>query len=163
MCVTEREIETERESLCVRETDREGAPSTRDPPHPLCTPHENAHAAVSTPQLYQHPSCLRSCFNTSPVSTPQLFPHQPLSCFREAGHRAAPRAPSTRDPPRPLCTPHESVYAAVCVGVCSIKGEFFIDNLLVRIHFCIVMMRWTGLAPWEFESSFPGSITSTFL
>jgi len=29
--------------------------------------------------------------------------------------------------------------------------EFFIDNLLVRIHFIIVMIRWTGLAPWEFE------------
>ena len=25
-----------------------------------------------------------------------------------------------------------------------------IDNLLVRIHFSIVMIRWTGLAPWEF-------------
>jgi len=24
--------------------------------------------------------------------------------------------------------------------------EFFIDNLLVRIHFIIVMIRWTGLA-----------------
>ena len=24
-------------------------------------------------------------------------------------------------------------------------------NLLVRIHFIIVMIRWTGLAPWEFE------------
>ena len=32
--------------------------------------------------------------------------------------------------------------------------EFFIDNLLVRIHFIIVMIRRTGLAPWEFE--FPG-------
>jgi len=29
--------------------------------------------------------------------------------------------------------------------------EFFIDNLLVRIHFIIVMIRWTGLAPWERE------------
>jgi len=29
--------------------------------------------------------------------------------------------------------------------------EFFIDNLLVRNHFIIVMIRWTGLAPWEFE------------
>ena len=28
--------------------------------------------------------------------------------------------------------------------------EFFIDNILVRIHFIIVMIRWTGLAPWEF-------------
>jgi len=36
-------------------------------------------------------------------------------------------------------------------------------NLLVRIHFIIVTMRWTGLAPWEFEFPFPGSLTSTFL
>ena len=41
--------------------------------------------------------------------------------------------------------------------------EFFIDNLLVRIHLIIVMIRWTGLAPWEFEFHFPGSLTSTFL
>ena len=25
------------------------------------------------------------------------------------------------------------------------------------------MIKWTGLAPWEFEFPFPGSITSTFL
>ena len=29
------------------------------------------------------------------------------------------------------------------------EREFFIDNLLVQIHFIIVMIRWTGLAPWE--------------
>ena len=39
------------------------------------------------------------------------------------------------------------------------KREFFIDNLLVRIHFIIVMIRWTG----QFEFPFPGSLTSTFL
>ena len=27
--------------------------------------------------------------------------------------------------------------------------------LLVRIHFIIVMIRWTGLTPWEFEFPFP--------
>ena len=43
------------------------------------------------------------------------------------------------------------------------EREFFIDNLLVRIHLIIVMIRWTGLAPWEFEFPFPGSRTSTFL
>jgi len=43
------------------------------------------------------------------------------------------------------------------------EREFFIGNLLVRIHFIIVMIRWTGLAPWEFEFPFPGSLTSTFL
>jgi len=31
------------------------------------------------------------------------------------------------------------------------EREFFIDNILVRIHFIIVVIRWTGLAPWEFE------------
>ena len=25
------------------------------------------------------------------------------------------------------------------------------------------MIKWTGLAPWEFEFLFPGSLTSTFL
>ena len=41
--------------------------------------------------------------------------------------------------------------------------ERLIGNLLVRIHFIIVMIRWTGLAPWEFEFPFSGSLTSTFL
>ena len=44
-----------------------------------------------------------------------------------------------------------------------VQREFFIDNLLIRNHFIIVMIRWTGLAPWEFEFPFPGSLTSTFL
>ena len=32
-----------------------------------------------------------------------------------------------------------------------LKREFFVDNLLVRIHFIIERIRWTGLAPWEFD------------
>ena len=43
------------------------------------------------------------------------------------------------------------------------EREFCIDNLLVRIHFVIVMIRWTGLAPKEFEFLVPSSLTSTFL
>ena len=50
----------------------------------------------------------------------------------------------------------------VCRCIVFIEKEFFIDNLLVRIHFIIVMIRWTGLAPWEFEFPFSGSLTSTF-
>ena len=42
------------------------------------------------------------------------------------------------------------------------QREFFIGNLLVRTHVIIVMIRWTGLAPWEFEFPFPGSLTSNF-
>ena len=44
----------------------------------------------------------------------------------------------------------------------STEREFFIDNLMVRIHSIIVMMRWTGLAPKEVGSPFPGSLVSTF-
>jgi len=44
-----------------------------------------------------------------------------------------------------------------------LEREFFIDNLLIRTHVIIVMIWWTGLAPWEFESSFPSSLTSTLL
>jgi len=59
----------------------------------------------------------------------------------------------------------EGSHLDICLRVQRLPGsgerEFFIDNLLVRIHFIIVMIRRTGLAPWEFE--FPGSLTSTFL
>jgi len=30
-------------------------------------------------------------------------------------------------------------------------------TLLVRVHFIIEMIWWTGLAPWEFEFPFPGT------
>jgi hypothetical protein len=36
----------------------------------------------------------------------------------------------------------------------ALKGDFFVDNLLVRIRIIIVMFRWTGLAPWEFSIHF---------
>ena len=41
------------------------------------------------------------------------------------------------------------------------EREFFIDDLLVRIHLISEMIWWTGLAPWKFEIPFPGSTTST--
>ena len=43
------------------------------------------------------------------------------------------------------------------------EGGFFIDDLLVRFHFIIDMVWWTGLVPWEFGFPFPGSLASTFL
>jgi len=43
------------------------------------------------------------------------------------------------------------------------EREFFIDNLVVRIHFIIVMVGLTGLAPWEFAFPFPGSLAYTLL
>ena len=55
------------------------------------------------------------------------------------------------------------VYAPPSTNHRFLEREFFIDNLLVRIHSIIVMVRWIGLAPWEFEFPMPGSLTSTFL
>ena len=43
------------------------------------------------------------------------------------------------------------------------ERKFLIDNLLVQIYVIIEMIWWTGLAPWEFEFPFPGSLISTFL
>ena len=34
---------------------------------------------------------------------------------------------------------------------CQRERDFFVDNLVVRIHLIIEMIRWTGLAPWEKE------------
>ena len=42
------------------------------------------------------------------------------------------------------------------------ERDFFIDNLLVRIHFIIEIIWWTGLAPWKFGFLFSGVLTSTF-
>ena len=55
----------------------------------------------------------------------------------------------------------ERVLAQVPKTVVAIMMESEGRKLLLRIHFIIVMIRWTGLAPWEFE--FPFSLTSTFL
>ena len=38
------------------------------------------------------------------------------------------------------------------------EREFLIATLLVRIHFGIVMIRWTGLAPWEIEFPFQAAL-----
>ena len=48
------------------------------------------------------------------------------------------------------------------MNVPKTESEFSIDNLLVQIHFTIMRIKWTGLAPWEFGFSFPSSLTSTF-
>jgi len=42
----------------------------------------------------------------------------------------------------------------------QMQREFFIDNLMIRIHYISEMIWWAGLAPWE--SEFPFSVlTST--
>ena len=41
---------------------------------------------------------------------------------------------------------------AMCAAesICP-ERDFFIGKLLVRNHFIIVMLKWTGLAPWDFS------------
>ena len=57
-------------------------------------------------------------------------------------------------PRREACIEHLS--AIFCADhLRAGEREFLVDNLLVRILFFILMIRWTGLAPWEFEFPFP--------
>ena len=68
-----------------------------------------------------------------------------------------------KTPPRRLATgpvPRRDSRVAQQHGAAR---ELFIDKLLVRSHFIIVLIRWTGLASWQFEFPFPGSRTSTIL
>ena len=47
------------------------------------------------------------------------------------------------------------VLQGLCGRVCMVamvgsrETGFFLDYPLVRIHLIIVMIRWTGLAPWD--------------
>jgi hypothetical protein len=41
--------------------------------------------------------------------------------------------------------------------------EFVVDNPLFRIHLTILTIKWTGLAPWEFEFRLAGNLTSIYL
>ena len=64
----------------------------------------------------------------------------------------------------PQCTP-VAPHAYLCLTTTRLGGDriALIDNLLVRIQFIIEMIWWTGLAPSEFGSPFPGSLISTYL
>ena len=66
--------------------------------------------------------------------------------------RATPRG--LMDPHMGSCSQGQPSVPGGEIRAGSREREFFIDNLLVRIHFIIVMIRWTGLAPWEFEFPF---------
>ena len=47
------------------------------------------------------------------------------------------------------------------------RASLVVRELLLATYWSestiIVMIKWTGLAPWEFEFIFPSSLTSTFL
>jgi len=47
------------------------------------------------------------------------------------------------------CTVDEAKRVEIACAQGFRKSEFCIDNLLVRIHYIIVMIKWTCLAPWE--------------
>jgi hypothetical protein len=64
---------------------------------------------------------------------------------------------------RALLNQDRNCLTRVRPGEICCEREFFIDNLLFRIHFIIEMIWWTGLAPWDLEFPFPGSRMSTFI
>ena len=49
-----------------------------------------------------------------------------------------------------------------CFNTNSRERAFFVDNLLVQIRCIIELIWWTGLAPWEYEFPFLGSLISSF-
>jgi len=86
---------------------------------------------------------------------------QSIAKMLECGGKGSPQGVGGTFPTSPdLAGPSHSSSAS---ATAASGGEFFIDNLLVRVHFTIVMIRWTGLAPGEVEFPFPGSLASTFL
>ena len=64
-----------------------------------------------------------------------------LSLRQVRAHRARRAAPRTRARTKGLDRREDA----------RVPRERVIDNLLVRIHYIIVMIKWTGLAPWEFD------------
>ena len=74
---------------------------------------------------------------------PHHRPHRPQ--FSSPGEFFCQRG-VTRGVPRSVL---HSGGAALVVHPFVGEREFVIDNLLVRIHYIIVMIRWTGLAPWN--------------
>ena len=54
---------------------------------------------------------------------------------------------------RTACRFEVSIFFAGVAPSMTPERVFF--NLLVRIHFIIVIIGWTGLAPWVFEFPFP--------
>ena len=57
----------------------------------------------------------------------------------------------------PLKSRHPSTMLALT------ERDLFYDNILIRIHFIIDIIWWSGLVSWDFEFFFLGSLTSTFL
>ena len=55
----------------------------------------------------------------------------------------------------------ELLYVPYSLGSGLGERESFVDNLPVRIHLVIVMIRWTGLAPRAIEFPFSDSLDST--
>ena len=50
------------------------------------------------------------------------------------------------------------------IAIFSLVPDLFaLWKVQVRIHFIVKVSWWAGLAPWEVEFRFPGSLTSTFL
>ena len=108
-----------------------------------------------------------------PYPKPQIYILKPENRNPEPGTQVP--DPGTRNPEQEICITNYDASVSnsdsripnpesrnATPGRCR-EREFFIDNLLVQIHFIIEMIKWAGLAPWEFEFPFSGSLISTCL
>ena len=130
---------------------------------PACTPaaQEGSPAAAASSAVHPQPSNLNpqpstlctqhAILNLQPSTpTPQPSTLNPPTCQTEDGHvqeDSAKRRPAAFG----ASQPNWLVQTSSASLKVQREREWFIDNLLVRIHCRIVMIRWTGLAPWEFD------------
>jgi len=58
--------------------------------------------------------------------------------------------------------PNQTFYATETIRLIRAPHASGMDARPVRIHLIIEKIWWTGLAPWEIDFSFAGSLISTF-
>ena len=117
------------------------------------TPHPTPFTLHPTPySLHLAPSRLL-CRFSPPLASAPFTPHtlHPTPCTPHP----TPYTPHRSSSPPTVLTPPTQL--------ASREREFFSANLLVLIPCIIESIWWTGLAPWEFEFSFPSSLLTTFL
>ena len=94
-------------------------------------------------------------YTSLPSSPASITPHPILASPRSTEGSCALFPIASSVPRSPGRFPDPSTSFSNCAG----ERDFLIDYLLVRINFIIEKIWWTGLAPWEFAFTFPGSLT----
>ena len=99
--------------------------------------------------------------NSLPARVTSLAPHT-LTPTHQTVHHTLWKFSSTPDSRRCWkdCAPGGVGLVFLVLFECVMRKSFLLTTYWSENHFIIVMIRWTGLAPWEFEFPIPGSLAS---